>query len=303
VTDTEVQIDTGDVSLAGTLVEPANPKAVVIFVHGSGPQDRNQNSSSAQLNVFNTLADDVAEMGVASLRYDKRGVAGSTGDFQLLTQSELITDLRKCIAWVQARGLGPVYLCGHSEGTAIAADAARGLDVAGLVLLCPYITDGPAILRWQAQQLQATLDAATGLKGLFGRAVARVFGGPERLQAKMINRVQSRTADFVRVAGKRVPARWMRDFLTADVAALHRENTRPTLVLVAGRDCQCPPADGAVIAQLNSQATLVVLDDLSHLLRHGATDGFSDYARQLKQPMDPRVTAIVREWLNDQFSA
>ena len=92
----------------------------------------------------------------------------------------------------------------------------------------------------------------------------------------------------------------MRDFITTDVAALHRANTRPTLVVVAECDCQCPPGDGAVIAGGNGNAKLVSLADLSHLLRQTAVDGFLDYPRQLTQPMDDRVVTAVCDWMAGQ---
>jgi pimeloyl-ACP methyl ester carboxylesterase len=288
------------VTLAGTLVVPDAAKAVVIFVHGSGPMDRDENSKGAKLNIFNTLADAFFDIGVASLRYDKRGVGASGGNFKRLRQSEMVADLAACIAWVQSQGLGPVYLCGHSEGTAIAPAAAAQADIAGLVLLCPYLTSGPDLLRWQAQTMKSDVAGLTGITGAIARLLARVLGSPVQLQEKLIKRVLNSNSDFVWLVGKCVPARWLRDFLTADVAALHRTNQRPTLVLAAERDCQCPPADAADIARMNPQARLAQIDDLSHLLRATSEAGFLDYKRQLSQPMDPRVADLVCAWLAEK---
>lgn len=301
MTQSSVLINASDVTLAGTLVVPDAAKAVVIFVHGSGPMDRDENSKGAKLNVFNALADAFAKIGVASLRYDKRGVGGSGGDFKRLRQSDMVADLVACIGWVQAQGLGPVYLCGHSEGTAIAPAAAAQADVAGLVLLCPYITSGPDLLRWQAQTMQSDVAGLTGITGFFARLVTKVIGSPVHLQEKLIKRVLESKADFVWLVGKRVPARWLRDFLTADVAALHRANQRPTFVLAGGYDCQCPPSDAATIAQMNPQAQLLQIDDLSHLLRATTEVGFLDYKRQMSQPMDPRVANAVCAWLAERI--
>ena len=54
--ETAVNIASEGATLAGTLVLPDAPRALVIFVHGSGPLDRDENSRAAKLNVFNTLA-------------------------------------------------------------------------------------------------------------------------------------------------------------------------------------------------------------------------------------------------------
>jgi len=301
VTQSIVSIDAGDVTLAGTLVIPDAPKAVVIFVHGSGPMDRDENSKGAKLNIFNTLADALADIGVASLRYDKRGVGASGGDFKRMCQADLMADLSACIAWVLAQGLGPVYLCGHSEGTAIAPAVAAQTDVVGLVLLCPYLRPGPDLLRWQAQGAEADVAGLTGVTGFLAKLVTKVFGGPMQLQEKLIARVLRSHSDFIWLAGKRVPARWLRDFLTADVAALHRTNQRPTFVLAAGRDCQCPPSDAATITEMNPQAQLREIADLSHLLRATTAAGLLDYKRQLSGPIDPRVATAVCAWFGAEL--
>ena len=300
MTETEITIAANGVTLAGTLCVPEKPGAVVIFVHGSGPQDRDQNSTTARLNIFNVLSRALAQIGVASFRYDKRGVGASTGELLRARQSDLTDDLIAVIADIARRRLGPVTLCGHSEGTAIAPAAATQAPVAGLILLCPYVTPGADILKWQAAQGQDIVDQMRGLKGAIARAMARILGGPAKVQDRIIARVLANDRSIIRVAGRKVSADWLRDFITTDIAALHRTNTLPTLVVVAERDCQCPPGDGAVIAGNNGNATLVSLADLSHLLRQTTVDGFLDYPRQLTQPMDDRVVTAVCDWMTGQ---
>ncbi len=302
MTETEITVAANGVALAGTLCVPDASKAVVIFVHGSGPQDRDENSDKAKLNVFNVLAGELAQIRIASFRYDKRGVGASSGDFLKVRQSDLIADLVAVIADIAARGLGPIYLCGHSEGTAIAPAAATQAPVHGLILLCPYVMPGADILRWQAAQGQAIVDQMTGLKGMVARGLTRVMGGPEKVQERMIARVLASDRPDMRIAGRKVSAGWMRDFITSDVDSLHQDNKRSTLVVAAERDCQCPPGDGAVIAGYNPNASLVSLADLSHLLRATTVDGFLDYPRQLTQPMDDRVGAAICDWMLLQVS-
>ncbi len=67
--------------LAGTLLVPASsqPRPLVLLVAGSGPTDRDGNSSIGQLrpNSLRQIAESLASFGIASLRFDKRGVGGS----------------------------------------------------------------------------------------------------------------------------------------------------------------------------------------------------------------------------------
>jgi pimeloyl-ACP methyl ester carboxylesterase len=103
----------------------------------------------------------------------------------------------------------------------------------------------------------------------------------------------------MRVAFRRFNAGWLRDLMRADPVAIHASNQRPTLLVVAEQDAQCPPEDGAKIAELNPRAKLVVIEGLSHLLRNANQPGFADYARQLREPLDERVGAAIVQWLTE----
>jgi len=50
------------------------PVACVLFLADNGPLDRNQNSMHAQLNIYNQLANYLAESGIASLRHDENAL-------------------------------------------------------------------------------------------------------------------------------------------------------------------------------------------------------------------------------------
>ncbi len=288
------------VTLHGTWTLPDAPRGLVICVHGSGPMDRNQNGKGGKLETFRVMAEALRGSGFAVLRYDKRGVGASGGDYAQLGQDDLIADLRGWIAQATARGMGPIWLLGHSEGTALATVAAEGHEIAGLMLLCPYVTPGGEILIQQAARADRTVAELPGFQGMLARTLSKILGTPSQMQARLVAKLERTKAPMLRVGLRKVPVRWLRDFVQMDVAAVHARNRLPTLVVVANRDVQCPPADGAKIAAMNPNATLVEIDDLSHLLRHTTTDDFADYMRQMKAPNDPRPVQAVLDWLEGQ---
>jgi pimeloyl-ACP methyl ester carboxylesterase len=298
MTDQNVEVESGDITLSGSLRCAADAKGVVIFVHGSGPMDRNENVKRQKLNIFNVLADDLEDAGFSSIRYDKRGCGASSGDFHNLRVIDLVDDLRAWIGYAQEKSMGPVYLCGHSEGTLIALLAAEGRDIAGLVLVCPFITPMAEILRWQADGLETMIANMKGVQGAIARTATKLLGGPRRQQDKLIKRIFASDHASIRVALRRVNAGWLRDLMEVDPADHYKDNTRPTLVLAAELDAQCPPEDGAKIAAMNPNSKLIVIDGLSHLLRDAKEPGFADYARQLREPMDKRVGAAITQWLS-----
>src|SRR5688500_504604 len=131
-TEEEITFPSGDITLAGTLAFPAADSGGgvpgVVFIHGSSAVDRNENPDpelagahikGLELNIFSDLATALAEGGIASLRYDKRGVGGSGGDFNTRRVDDLVNDVRAAIARLRADDRVDskrIFLVGHSEG-------------------------------------------------------------------------------------------------------------------------------------------------------------------------------------------
>lgn len=113
------------VYLGATLSIPngkANPN-VVILVHGSGPGTRDEELEGHR--PFVVLADYLARKGVAVLRYDKRGISRSTGDYENHTLPLLVDDLNAVVHAMAARKqFASIGLIGLSEGPQIAAEVA-----------------------------------------------------------------------------------------------------------------------------------------------------------------------------------
>src|SRR5712691_7912217 len=73
------------ISPAGTLTLPRGPGPfpAVILLSGSGPHDRDE--SLVGHRPFLVLADHLTRKGIAVLRFDKRGIGKSTGDYASAT--------------------------------------------------------------------------------------------------------------------------------------------------------------------------------------------------------------------------
>lgn len=85
----------GGIELAGTLVLPAVGEKQqvpgVVLIAGSGPTDRDGNNPliPARIDLLKQIAEQLAQAGIASLRYDKRGIGGSTKAPRTLAEQEL----------------------------------------------------------------------------------------------------------------------------------------------------------------------------------------------------------------------
>jgi hypothetical protein len=302
MTDTESTFRSSGATLAGSFRRPAGNRSVpgVLILAGSGPLDRDGNHKRLRLDISRQLAAAVHDAGMASLRYDRRGVGASTGRFLGAGLWDNLADARAALEALRGQpGVDPgrLFVLGHSEG-AILTVAMLGRDappVAGAVLLSPTARPGAEVLRRQAEQVSGDLPAPVRalLRLLRVDLVARVTRNHEKLRAT--------TTDVARLGGVRLNARWFREFMAYDPRPDLARLTVPVLAVGGGKDLQSPPEDvGAVAAALGDRARTVVIDDLSHILRSQAGPAtLRSYRRDVSRPVDPRVVRAVVDWLRD----
>jgi hypothetical protein len=145
--------------LSGTLALPdrAPPWDLVLLVGGAGPTDRDGASLvPGQSGVpMKSLAHALARAGIASLRYDKRGVGGSVHPGlreEDLRFRHLVDDATVLLHGLEgdARLRAPVLL-GHSEGALIAALAARDSSARAVAYVCGAGEKASTLMRVQLQ--------------------------------------------------------------------------------------------------------------------------------------------------------
>jgi hypothetical protein len=138
--------------LAGTLTYPLGFEKmdngmvpVVLMVTGSGAQDRNEELFGHK--PFLVLADFLARNGIASLRYDDRGVGKSKGVTQGTTTMSNLADAESGISYLRSLGkFGKVGVIGHSEGGTIAFMLGANRSVDFLVSLAGAAANGVDVI-------------------------------------------------------------------------------------------------------------------------------------------------------------
>lgn len=135
----EIIIDSGENQIGGTLLVPKNSKikALVIMSSGSGQQDRDETLDGFK--IFKVIAEHLAENGIASYRYDDRGVGKSTGDFVNSTLQDFSNDIVQIMNHFEkssSDNFDEFILFGHSLGGIITGDvAAQDKRVKQIVLM------------------------------------------------------------------------------------------------------------------------------------------------------------------------
>jgi pimeloyl-ACP methyl ester carboxylesterase len=288
----------GEPPLAGTLTLPdaGTPVSAVVIASGSGPLDRDSNHRRARFDVARQLAHALAASGLASFRYDKRGVGESPGDWRTAGLHDNVDDLARAVEAVAGRpevDARRILLAGHSEGAILAAAlAARGVDVAGVVLLSMSATPGEELLRWQARQILPTLPAP--VRGLL--RLLRI--DLEKKVAANHDRIRVTTTDVARIGGARINARWTREFMAHDPRDDLRRVTVPVLAVTGDKDLQVDSGDLEMIAAtVPGGATVLRVPDLTHTLRRQAgPPSLNRYRKELQEPVDAGLLDTVCAW-------
>jgi uncharacterized protein len=138
-----MHIQNGPFKLTGVLAAPksAGRHPVVILIHGSGPNDRDETVGSTK--IFRDLANGLATKGIAVYRYEKRtrSYPRMLKDKRLLVRDEVIADAIAAAKMLKADSSidsTQIYYCGHSMGGALLPQIAKEVKgVKGLIYLAP----------------------------------------------------------------------------------------------------------------------------------------------------------------------
>ena len=296
--ETLVTIPAGDIELAGTFATPDadGPFPAALIIAGSGPLDREGNHPQLPLGVSKDLATILDGAGWASLRYDKRGIGESGGDYLPTGFDQEGEDSKRAMQWLMDRDdTSTIIAVGHSVGALYAAEMSAfmpGID--GAVLLAYTGKTGKETLEWQASAIGETLPRfVTGLLKVFGSSV-------EKQQAKAIRRLDKTDADVARIQGQKVNAKWMREFIAYDPAPVLRATKTPLLAITGTKDVQVDSVDLEEVASVaGDRADVWVVADVDHTLRYEseAVSNPKKYKAQIQHPIDERVTAALTDWL------
>lgn len=165
-----IEVVCGTFRLPGILTLPKGIKSapVVILVHGSGPQDRNE--AVGPNKPFRDLAWGLAERGIASIRYDKRTLVygakyaegGGTYDEETVDDALAAIELAKTIQSVDAK---QVYVIGHSLGAMLAPRIAeRSTELAGIVMMAGNARPFEDLLPEQVSYIASLQDSSPETK-------------------------------------------------------------------------------------------------------------------------------------------
>lgn len=264
--------------LALTYLRPEGNDRVplAVIIAGSGPTDRDGNSlQGLKTDAYKRLAEALADLGIATVRYDKRGLGGSAElgkDENLLTIDVFAKDAQAIAKWAsQLPNVGPIVLIGHSEGGVLALLAAKPAAAKAVVLLTTPGRPLGQILRDQLARPVLPAD----LRSEALEIIAALERGEE---------VKTVRADLEPLFRPSVQP-FMRSWIKTDPAQLLRGLDVPVLVIGGGRDIQVGRTDFDALAAARAGVGSTWYPTMGHTLKQTG----EDLQSQGKAYMDPTL--------------
>lgn len=261
---------TGGLTLHGTLETPDTPAPwpAVLIVAGSGPTDRDGNSAGlpGTNDSLKQLAQGLARQGIASVRYDKRGIGQSVPTSGPALREEILVFgdfVNDAAAWVRQMKADPrfagVGVIGHSEGALIALAVANDIPVGAVVTLAGAGENLSDVLK---RQIRANPANPPELVAEVDRILAELSAG------RRVASVPPVLAPLFRPS--------VQPFLISafqyDPAQLIGTVKTPVLIVQGDADLQVTPDDARRLAAANPQAELRLIPGMNHVLKQVGHD-------------------------------
>ena len=235
----------GEITLPATLcMAGGDDTPIVVFVHGSGPSDRDETVGPNKM--FRQLAELLQSRGVSSLRYDKRTFIYKQGADTITYKEETVDDAVTAVRQLKAEGYKHVFVAGHSLG---------GHCIPLIAEKCDDVIDGVIIMSGNVLSLEDALKAQLNYLGkLYGASEAQIQMGVNQALAALPDKYleYDRTYSPLPLAKK----------IIADYPALR------WMVIGCGHDYQVTMADFYMWQMnLGNAATYYFGETLDHMLR------------------------------------
>ncbi len=287
----EIGIAAKGVNLSGTLTMPAHANSkipLVIIIAGSGPTDRNCNGQGFKSDAYKKMATQLALNGIATYRYDKRGIGKSAVENfkeEDINFEVMIDDAKAIITHFEKdTRFSKMTIAGHSEGSLVGMMAVtenqKYISIAGSgfpisVILKEQLKDklGP-----MKNVVYAKIDSLQQ-----GKNVANDLMGLESLFRPSVQP-------------------FLKTWMALNPAKEIKKLKCPILIVNGTHDLQVSEKNALALNKANSNSKLVLVPNMNHLLTEieseKAEDNYASYQNPTlpisKKMMDEVILFILK---------
>lgn len=278
-----VPVEGGELKVA--LQMPDNPTGDLVIIHaGSGPTNKDGNTiGSGKNNSLKMIAEELAAQGIASVRFDKRGIGENTALMTKeanLTFIHYINDVSAIVTYMkQDSRFTSIHLLGHSEGALIMTLAAQHDGIASLIVVAGAGRPADEIL---LEQLSASLPP--NLLNESKVALQKLKAG------EMVANVSNELMALFRPSVQP----YMRSWLQYDPQQEIKKVTAPILIIQGKKDIQITEIDAKALAIGNEKATVRYFEQMNHVLKDIKGD-YQENIASYTTPELPLANGLIEE--------
>lgn len=246
-------------NLMGTLLLPKTTSVppTVLIIAGSGPTDRNGNFPMGANNSLKMLAEGLCQNGIASIRYDKRGIGESSAAGlaeQDLRFEHYVDDVKAWIAWIHKDArFGDLTIVGHSEGSLLGMIASQDKSVTNFVSVSGAGSPAGDLIREQLkEQPPVVLEQALPI-------LEKLEEGQTTVQEE----VPQMLFALFRPSVQPYMVSWFKYDPQEEIAKL----SCPVLLVQGTTDIQVSTEEAEKLAKAHPSAQMVLLEGMNHVLK------------------------------------
>ena len=287
----EITLKTKTGDIKGSLLVPSNSEkvSVVLIISGSGPTDRNGNNPNMTNNSLMMLANELKKNGIASLRFDKRGIGESTSSGMQESDLRFENYVNDVKGWVdllkESNKFSKIIVLGHSEGSLIGMIASQKAEVEKFISVAGAGNSAGDIIREQLKAqpafvLNQSLPIIEKLEN--GEREENV---PQMLYALFRPSVQPYMIS------------WFKYDPQIEIAKLNK----PVLIVQGTTDIQVSVLDADKLASANNKAQKQIIEGMNHILKEADMDRIKNIQTYsmpdlpLKKPLIEIIVKFIEE--------
>ena len=282
-------LKTASGEIEGTLTMPDSklPVPVALIIAGSGPTDRNGNNPMMSNNSLKMLSAELAKKGIASLRYDKRGIAASQKAGGKESELRFEMYINDAIDWVQLlnhnKEFSQIVIVGHSEGSLIGMVAAQNNLVAKFVSIAGAGQAADKIIREQLKAQPAfVLEQSTPILD-------------DLVKGNTVENVPQMLNTLFRPSVQPYMISWFKYDPQLEIAKLKK----PVLLVQGTTDIQVSVEDVKLLQTAKPDVKMMLIEGMNHIFKNAEADKMKNYQtyNQPDLPLHPDLTPVIAEFI------
>ncbi|MFC2137404.1 serine aminopeptidase domain-containing protein, partial [Bacteroidota bacterium] len=285
-------------TLNGTLVIPNTELSeypVVIFIHGSGPMDRDETVPFTSQNslclypdlygdtikIFKEISEYIENRGIATFRYDKRTYTyGASLDIEKIRPYDFITDAVSAVNYIKNQPKideNNIFIIGHSQGANFLPIIAEQFNVKGLVNLACLARPIDSVYAEQIKYIFKTCGDSIQGETYYDQYMEAFF------QIR-----NNRWNEDIPIDG--VYSKFWKDWINITDSSIirYQENSDNILFLQGTDDINVPPINAERFSNnLSDNVDVILFQGLNHY-----------FSNSTLAQVDNRVLDTISEWIS-----